>query len=155
MSTIAATTVTRRARLREIAAFAAVGVINTGLDFATLNILIALTHRDSGLALVGFDVVAFSVGLASSYFLNMRVTFRSRAASRNAAWLFIAVCLGGLIINATLVALLRPALGHALAPALAINVAKLVATGASLVWNYVALRRWVFLEGRDAITTHR
>ncbi len=144
MTTIAPANMARMARLREIATFAAAGVINTSLDFATLNLLIALTHRDSGAALVGYDIVAFSAGLVSSYVLNMRVTFRARVASKHAALLFVAVCLGGLAINATLIALLRPMLGHALASTLAINTAKLVATGASLVWNYVALRRWVF-----------
>src|SRR6185437_2763666 len=79
-------------RLREIGAFALVGVANTALDFAILNGLILLTHQDRGAWLFGFDLFAFSVGMLSSYFLNARVTFRqSDLASGGRVLRFLAV----------------------------------------------------------------
>ncbi len=140
-------TLPRRAggRLREMGAFALVGVINTALDFAILNGLIVLTHHNNGAWLFGFDLFAFSAGMLSSYLLNARITFGQNDLAHGGRILrFLAVSVVGLLINGAVVLGLRQLTGHALPPTLAINGAKLVATAASLCWNYLAQRRWVF-----------
>ncbi len=133
-------------RLREMLSFAAVGGLNTALDFAVLNALIWLTHRNGGAWLFAFDALAFTVGMVSSYLLNARVTFRHRAG-RSAGMLarFAAVSVVGLLLNAGIVLALRMSLGGALPLSLLVNGGKLIATAASLIWNYLALRRWVFV----------
>jgi putative flippase GtrA len=132
-------------RLREVVSFAAVGGINTALDFATLNVLVWMTHLNSGAWLFGFDVVAFAVGMVSSYCLNARVTFRSTAGTSTGTLArFVAVSLVGLLLNAGTVLLLRLVLGGTLPLPLVVNGGKLAATAVSLTWNYLALRRWVF-----------
>ncbi|MBA3824109.1 MAG: GtrA family protein [Ktedonobacterales bacterium] len=136
----------RAGRLREMLSFVAVGGINTGLDFAVLNVLIWLTHRDGGAWLFGFDALAFTVGMVSSYVLNARVTFRHHAGASTTLLLrFAAVSVVGLLLNAGIVLVLRMVLGSALPLPLIVNGGKLLATGASLIWNYLALRRWVFV----------
>lgn len=141
----ATTTIVSGGRLREVGTFALVGVLNTALDFAILNGLIALTHQDHGLGLFLCDLVAFSVGMLSSFILNMRVTFRHQGSTGGAQMArFIGVCLVGLLINGVLVWAISPTLGHALPGMLAVNGSKLIATGASMIWNYVAMRAWVF-----------
>lgn len=132
-------------RGREIGVFALVGVVNTALDFAILNGLMALTHQDHGAWLFGFDLLAFAVGMTSSYLLNARVTFRQRAGTGAGRLLrFAGVSLVGLLINGVIVLLVRGVAPHALPALVAVNGGKLLATGASLCWNYLALRRWVF-----------
>jgi putative flippase GtrA len=136
----------QRGRLREVLSFAAVGGINTALDFTVLNLLVWLTHQSNGAWLFGLDAVAFTVGMVSSYCLNARVTFRHRAGnSAGVLGRFIAVSLVGLLINAGVVMCLRLVLGGALPLPLIVNGGKLLATAASLTWNYLALRRWVFV----------
>ena len=138
-----------RTRWREVGSFVLVGVLNTALDFAVLNILIAVTHHTSGGWLFGFDLCAFSIGVISSYVLNARITFRQQGLGNGRTIaLFVSVSLVGLLINASLVLMLSMVLGHAVSPTLAINGGKLVATGASLCWNYLAMRRWVFGNGK-------
>jgi putative flippase GtrA len=138
-------------RGREIGAFALVGLLNTALDFAILNGLIALTHQDRGAWLFGFDLLAFAVGMGNSYLLNASVTFRQRTGtSVGRIGRFAAVSLVGLLINGAVVLLLRAIAPHALPALVAVNGGKLVATGASLCWNYLALRRWVFTGGQTA-----
>jgi len=133
-------------RLRELFSFAAVGGINTALDFAVLNVLIAVTHRDGGVWLFGFDALAFTVGMISSYCLNAHLTFRHRAGTSAGMLVrFVAISGVGLLLNAGIVLGLRMALGDALPLALIVNGGKLMATVASLIWNYLALRRWVFV----------
>jgi putative flippase GtrA len=141
----ATTTIVSGGRLREMGAFALVGVANTALDFAILNGLIVLTHQDHGLGLFLCDLVAFTIGMISSFFLNARVTFRQQGPVGSVQVArFIGVSLVGLLINGALVWAMSPILGHALPGMLAVNGGKLIATGASMIWNYLALRAWVF-----------
>jgi putative flippase GtrA len=136
----------RAGRVRELLSFAAVGGVNTALDFAVLNALIWLTHQNGGAWLFGFDALAFTVGMVSSYCLNARVTFRHRTGmSAGLLARFAAVSLVGLLLNAAIVLMLRWLVGGMLPLPLVVNGGKLVATAVSLIWNYLALRRWVFV----------
>ena len=61
----------------QMARFAVVGVINTAVDLAVLNTLIAISHRGrSGLLYSLFKAISFLVAVLNSYWLNSRWTFR-------------------------------------------------------------------------------
>ena len=86
----------------QIARFAFVGVINTVVDLAVLNTLIAVTHHGrSGFLYSLFKAISFLVAVCNSYWLNSRWAFR-QTAGQNAAMRvgrFLSVSVLGLAIN--------------------------------------------------------
>ena len=142
-----------RSRLREIVLFVGIGVLNTLLDFAVLNLLIALTHHDRGGWLLVFNGLSFLAAVLNSYVLNGRFTFRSSGPTNLQKFLpFVAVNAVGLLLNSVTVWAMSPLLDHVLATIVAINVSKAVATLVSLCWNYYAIKRWVFRTERPTIS---
>src|SRR5579859_6412988 len=134
-----------RSRLREIVLFVGIGVLNTLVDFAALNLLIAVTHHDQGWWLLVFNALSFLAAVLNSYVLNGRFTFRNSSPTNVQKFLhFIAVNAVGLILNSVTVWAMSPLLDSMLATLVAINVSKAMATLVSLCWNYYAIKRWVF-----------
>jgi len=86
----------------QIARFAVVGVVNTAVDLAVLNTLIAICHRGrSGLLYSLFKAISFLVAVLNSYWLNSRWTFHYSAAENTPMRVgrFISVSVLGLAIN--------------------------------------------------------
>ena len=86
----------------EIARFVVVGVINTAVDRAVLNTLIALSHRGrAGLVYSLFKVISFLVAVLNSYSMDSRWTFRQTAPQNTTirAERFLSVSVLGLTIN--------------------------------------------------------
>ena len=86
----------------QIARFAIVGVINTAVDLAVLNTLIALSHRGrTGLLYSFFKAFSFLVAVLNSYRLNSRWAFRQTATQNSSMRIgrFISVSVLGLAIN--------------------------------------------------------
>ncbi|HLI05156.1 MAG TPA: GtrA family protein [Ktedonobacteraceae bacterium] len=138
--------VASRERVREILLFTLVGMLNTAIDFAVLNLLIAISgHAAIGNWLFLFNCLSFLAAVMNSYLLNGWLTFRYRGLSN--PWKFtqfFGVNLVGMACNSALVWLLSPLLAHTLPPLLAINISKVLATLVSLCWNYLAIRGWIF-----------
>ncbi len=134
-----------RVRFREIVLFVSVGVLNTVVDFAVLNLLIVFTHRDQGGWLLVFNVLSFLAAVLNSYVLNGRFTFRSSGPADSWRFIrFVMVNAVGLIINSITVLALSPVFGGLVSTLIAINVSKALATLLSLCWNYFAIKRWIF-----------
>ena len=136
----------------KVVRFGVVGVVNTLIDFAVLNLLLALFGVTGGWPLVLCNAAAFLGASLNSYFLNKKWTFSQKTgASLRQYLVFLALALGGLVINSVVLYLLATGLSRPswLSPTLWINVAKAAATVASLVWNYLACRYVVF--GRRAV----
>lgn len=86
----------------QIARFAVVGVINTAVDLAVLNTLIAVSHRGrAGLLYSLFKAISFLVAVLNSYWLNSRWAFRHTAAQNAGMQMgrFLSVSILGLAIN--------------------------------------------------------
>lgn len=140
-------TIHRRAFAREITMFVLVGALNTVADFSTLNLLIAVTHIHQGPLLFALNGASFTVAVIISYVLNTRVTFRQGdVTDLGQLARFIGVSLVGLLLNSTVVLLTAPWFDRLQSPQLAVNAGKLLATGASLGWNYLAMRRFVYAQ---------
>lgn len=140
---------TRLKRLiRQFSKFILVGGINTGIDFAVFNALIYATGITGGYQLAIINLFSFSVAVVNSYFMNKYWTFQDITKNREETKFaqFIAVSLVGAGINSGIVAaftsIFPPILG--LSPQLWANVGKLIATGASLVWNFIGYKLFVF-----------
>lgn len=127
---------------RKIGRFALVGGINTLLDFGILLILTSV-----GLPKVAANTCSTGIAFIFSFFANKKFTFQSKNTDvRREVILFITVTLFGLwglqnLIIWLVTPLLLTLLHHEQS---ALLLAKLVATGVSLVWNYIMYDRVVF-----------
>lgn len=140
---------TRLERLiRQFSKFILVGGINTGIDFAVFNVLISITGITQGYGLAAINLVSFSVAVVNSYFMNKYWTFQDVTKNREETKFaqFITVSLVGAGINSGIVAVFTsvfpPILG--LSEQIWANAGKLLATGVSLIWNFVGYKLFVF-----------
>ena len=127
-----------------IAKFGQVGVLNTAIDFGILNFLISITQITSGTGIIFINATSFTTALINSYFWNKGWVFLGSKKSNFIT--FAVITLIGLSINTGVVYALTtyvpPVIVHS--QTLWANVAKLLATGLSLVWNFVGYRLIVF-----------
>ena len=122
--------------------FAIVGGANTALDFILLFLFVNL----------GIDKILanyFSTGLSLifSFFANKSFTFKNKDENAKKQFvLFLIVTITGLwILQPIIIWALSSVLGPYIAnDAILLFVAKLVATIASLIWNYLLCSRLVF-----------
>lgn len=127
--------------------FCIVGVINTCVDLAVLNVLIYFEPRGaSGLRYSLFKAMSFLAAVTNSYLLNRRFTFNSRkAVSSSQVTGFLVISLGGLAINvgvATAIATFVPA-PAALLPYWP-TIAAVTGIPVGLIWNFFGYRYLVF-----------
>lgn len=134
--------------IRQFSKFVVVGGVNTGIDFLVLNALMHVTGITGGSGIFMLNMVSFGVAVVNSYFMNKYWTFQDlRKEGEETKFVqFIAVSLVGAGLNSTIVTvfttLIAPMFG--LSPYLWANVGKLLATGASLVWNFIGYKLFVF-----------
>jgi len=141
--------------IKQISKFVIVGVINTGIDFAVLNALLFSTKIYSGRWLILFNSISFSAAVINSYFLNKYWTFKSQNVEDSKAKQFsqfLIISIIGISINDAIVyglaTFTSPLFG--LSAQMWTNVAKLFATAASMVWNFIGYKFIVFKK-KDSI----
>lgn len=129
-----------QARLREIARFVTVGLINTGIDLMVFSI----AFYGIGLHLITANTLAYSIATINSYMMNKFWTFAGRSGSdvtTSEFTRFVLFNLGGLALSNLTVfvfaGFVRPI------------IAKLGAIGVTFVWNYLTIRRFVFRHRTD------
>lgn len=118
--------------LAAIPRFAGVGLATTLLDIALFSGLVA-----AGAMPGPANVLSFSCGIAVSYSLHRRWTFRA-SGSRLQAAKFVVSTLAGLTISTVLLTFLST-----LASPI---VAKIVTVPLIFLWNFGAARLWVFAD---------
>ena len=141
--------------IKQISKFVIVGVINTGIDFAVLNALLFSTKIYSGRWLILFNSISFSAAVINSYFLNKYWTFKSQNVEDSKAKQFsqfLIISVIGISINDAIVyglaTFTSPLFGFS--AQMWTNVAKLFATAASMVWNFIGYKFIVFKK-KDSI----
>ncbi len=123
--------------------FAVVGGANTALDFGLLLLFTNLL----GIPSIAANYISTSISFVFSFFVNKSFTFKSKTGNAKRQFLlFIIVTIIGLWVLQPLIiwaleTLLRP-LGWD--QNLVLITAKLIATLASLTWNYIFYSRLVF-----------
>jgi len=151
---------------KQISKFVIVGVINTGIDFAVLNLLTSLTKIYSGKWIVVFNSISFTAAVINSYFMNKRWTFhqsadiarppadnqklnskeRGQKQTPKEFMQFVIVSVIGISINDIIVygitTFTAPLFG--LSEKLWVNAAKICATATSMVWNFIGYKFFVF-----------
>lgn len=133
---------TMNERLREKLRFVTVGLINTGLDVGLFAFFTKV-----GVQAIAANYASTAVAMSVSYVLNRDFTFRAKGqAGRRRVVIFFAVTLFGLwVLQPLVIVAVSALLAHSNIDTYFASLgAKLVATGVSLVWNYVMYSRVVF-----------
>ncbi|MDP3900788.1 MAG: GtrA family protein [bacterium] len=138
---------TRLPVLLQAAKFLLVGALNTFLDLGVLNLLIFLAQISSGPLFAVFKGISFLVAVINSYAWNKLWTFSSgKQISGREFSQFMIVSVIGLAINvgtATFVVnVLGPQFGAG--DALWANAGAISAAFASLLWNFLGYKLFVF-----------
>lgn len=124
--------------------FLVVGGANTALDFGLLFILNHL-----GLPALIANIISTGCAFIFSFFANKKYTFSGGSDNiRREMVLFVVVTLFGLwAIQTCIIAAAKPILVPILGSSeSALFVAKLIATVASMTWNYVLYIKLVFVK---------
>jgi len=137
--------------VNQFSKFVVIGVMNTAIDFGVLNLLMWQTGIYKGKWIILLNAIAFAVAVINSYFWNKYWTFKAKEADEPGEVAkefsqFIMVTLIGLAINSGIVfgvtTFIPPFFG--LSPELWANLAKVAATGLSLIWNFIGYKFIVF-----------
>lgn len=122
--------------------FGLVGIVNTFVDFATLFLVAKLF----GVPTVIANIISTSCAVAVSYVLNKKAVFGNTDRNNHRQLLqFIVVTLVGLwILQSAIIVGITMSFASAGHSDLVLFGAKLAATAASLVWNYIWYSRVVF-----------
>ncbi len=131
----------------QIAKFGAVGAFNTFLDWGVLNLLIAITGIASGVGFSLFKGTSFIIAAVSAYFWNKYWTFDSKSKSNTQeVGRFILISFSGFVINVGLASLIVALFKDSTSLKIEqlANIAAATATIASLVWNFLGYKLFVF-----------
>ena len=139
----------RTGKLGEYARFGAAGLINTGVDFLSFNlIMLALSSQVRPITFTIAKGAAFCVAVTNSYYLNKHWVFGD--AGREKANLyesgrFLAVSIAGFLFNLGISSLAFAIFGKfGFAGKIAANAAAVIGTGFTLVSNYLGYKLFVF-----------
>lgn len=123
--------------------FAFVGGFNTLLDFGLLFVFTNL-----GFNKYVANYISTSIAFVFSFFANRSFTFKSKGSLRKQIVPFLVVTLIGLWVLQPIVIwfVSQPLEQTALSSEVILLIAKLVATVASLMWNYILYSKFVFNE---------
>lgn len=123
--------------------FLLVGSLGTLLDL----ILFALLHSWLSLPVLLANMLSYSAGIINNYLLHRHWTYadQQHTAAGTQATRFVIVSLSALALNTALVLLLAEPLNWLLHTTTAgALLAKLIATGVGLIWNFLANHYWTF-----------
>lgn len=136
----------------QLAKFAAVGILNTTIDFGVLNLLSLVTEITEGLKLGGVNIPGVAVAVLNSYAWNKYWVFPGGSRSPVGSDLpkFVGVSIIGLLINSGIVVLLTFSIPFGLDKGLWLNVAKVGATVLSFLWNFLGYKFFVFKKSNVA-----
>lgn len=135
--------------LGQFGKFAAVGVLNTLLDFGVLNILILITGIATGWFFSLFKALSFLIAVTNSYFWNKFWTFQSRRPTNSGEYArFVVFSLVSVLLNVGIASLIVNIIG---APAgfdakIWANIGALVGTLVAFMWNFAVYKKFVFVE---------
>jgi putative flippase GtrA len=122
--------------------FAIVGSLGAGIDFGLLNLM----HKTVGWPLLWSNTLSVSVAIVSNFTWNRLWTFPESRSRRKRKQLpqFALVNFIGLVINNVIVVGLDALFSPFIADPWDYNLAKAIAIGVVLFWNFGANRLWTY-----------
>lgn len=128
--------------------FVVIGVINTGIDFGIVNLLMFATNIYAGGYTILYKVISFIVANTNSFFWNRYWTFKvkNNQGTEFQYLQFFVVSGIGLGINTGIFYLVNTSIGpmFGITRALWANLSLVAATGFSLIWNFIGYKFIVF-----------
>ena len=124
-----------------------VGILNSSIDFAVLNLLMFLFAKTSGSFMLGFKFLSFTAGATNSYFWNKFWTFEEKDKAHSSQFVkFYSVALGGLLIHASTIFFLVNIVGApcGIKPVIWTNVGNAVAIFLGFFWDFFGYKFLVF-----------
>jgi len=119
--------------LRSALTFLVVGSFTTSMQYAVMALLIHF----AGMSIVPASAIGFIVSAVVNYFLNARLTFRSKKNHGDTMPRFVATASIGLLLNSLVLAGLTSLGTH-------VVLAQVIATICVLIWNYTINAIWTF-----------
>ena len=129
--------------------FTIIGSINTVIDFSILFTLTTLFNIPKELA----NFISTFVAFLFSFFANKKYTFKSTSKNLKKQFLlFTIVTLFGLwVIQTIIITAITPVFTNlGVNKPAALLISKLIATAASLIWNYTLYSRVVFKKSKNS-----
>lgn len=120
--------------------FGVVGLLNTLADIGILNFLVWVV----GTPLIFANLIATTVAMILSFFLNKNTVFHNHEKSRRQIVLFVFVTAIGLWVIQTAALVGMYAVLEALPEEVRLNIAKVAGIACSMTWNYIWYSRVVF-----------
>ena len=127
--------------------FFCVGLLNTGIDFGVLNLLIYLTGKTSGIYFPIFKSTSFIIAVTNSYFMNKYWTFKSSEVKKANEFLkFFGVNIIGWGINVGVATYIVNFVSAptGFSPVLWANIGAFSAVAFTLIWNFIGMKFIVF-----------
>jgi len=140
----------------KIVIFSLIGIFNTLFDLALYVVFQNLTH-----SILIANIIATSAALIGSYFLNSRLTFKSKKWTFKSFFLFVAVTIFGLwFLQTAVIYLITPTvqlipefLWRLFGPVEGVAkvvAPKIFATAVTFVWNFVWYNKVIFKKDSTA-----
>ena len=127
--------------------FLLVGVLNTGIDFGVLNLLMFLTGITSGFYYSIFKAISFTCGVVNSYIWNKRWTFqKGKKLEKKEFSKFFTISLIAFGVNIGVASVLVNLVGpiHGISPYIWANISALAAAGFTTLINFFGYKYLVF-----------
>jgi len=124
-------------RFKQLSRFSMIGLINTLVDFTAFTML----HSLLGVSYVFSQGMGYSLGMANSFLLNKKWTFKDRKANKKSAHellQFIVVNFISLLITMIAMNLLVKNLN------LNVYISKVLVTVIAQITNFLGYKLWVF-----------
>jgi len=136
----------------QFAKFAAVGTLNSFIDFGIVNLLIAIFGVATGIAFSIFKAISFLFATTNSFFWNKFWTFDSKGGDTTKQAIQFYVIAGiGLLVNVGVATLVNGARPATAAVNLWANFAVLCGIFASFIWNFLGYKFIVFKRPEEPI----
>ncbi len=136
---------------KEYAKFCATGLINTSIDFLILNsLLFFITTTPKEATYISFKTLSFLGAVIFSYFLNRTWVFAHQTKNKTVNFKesskFLVVSVIGLLVNVGISYLIFSAFANTniAHPVLGANIAALLATFCTMLWNFTGYKFFVF-----------
>ena len=129
--------------------FILVGVLNTGIDFGVLNLLMFSTGITSGFYYPIFKAISFTCGVTNSYIWNKRWTFKKgKDLEKKEFSKFFTVSLIAFGVNIGVASILVNIVGPigGISPYTWANISALAAAGITTLINFFGYKYLVFKD---------
>lgn len=133
----------------QFAKFAAVGALNTFIDFGVLNLEIIFSGIAGGAMYSVFKGVSFLAATTNSFFWNKYWTFSSRtSANTKETSKFYIVAVVGWVINVSLASFVVNVMSRpvSISPNLWANIGALTGVAGSFLWDFLGYKFLVFTD---------